>query len=136
MSRFLSDEGLNYFTQRIVELIGQKTQINIVGAIDADSTNQQLPGAKAVYDLLHEALKNIVNLKMEVVDTLPTEGESNIIYLVKADEDTYTQNIYAGDNWYDLGTTDLDLSDQWTFKNLEDMSNAEIQNIIDNALGI
>jgi hypothetical protein len=131
--KLLNEDGLQYFATRLAGIIDQKTQINIVSTIDENSTNQQIPGAKAVYDFLFEALTNITTLKMEVVASLPTEGEPNVIYLVKADVDTYTQNIYAGGNWYDLGTTDIDLSGYLKEEDMEPLTNLEIQGILENA---
>jgi hypothetical protein len=131
--KFLNEDGLQYFATRLCAIIDQKTDLNVASLIDETSTNSYIAGAKAVYDFLHGALKGISTLKMEVVDVLPTEGEDNIIYLVQADVDTYTQNIYTGGNWYDLGTTEIDLSGYLTEKDMEALTSNEIQGILDNA---
>jgi len=134
--KFLDDAGLQYLVERLVELVEQKTQINIVSDIDDASTNQEIAGAKAVYDLLTSALQGITSLSMEVVTSLPSTGESNIIYLVKADADTYTQYIYTGDQWFDLGVTEVNLSNYWLKDDLEPLTNTEIQTIIDDIIGV
>jgi hypothetical protein len=72
---------------------------------------------------------------VSVVASLPATGAPHTIYLVKADEDTYTQNIYVEGNWYDLGTTDVDLSDYLKKDELEVMDNDDVQDIIDDVLG-
>jgi hypothetical protein len=136
MAKFLNQDGLQYFAERLVELVEQKMQINITGVIDGSSTNQQLPGAKAVYDLMVAGLAGIVSISMEVVPSLPSSGESNIIYLVKVSGNTYSQHIYTGDQWFDLGTTEIDLSNYWEKDDLEALSNTEIQDIIDDVLGV
>jgi hypothetical protein len=88
-----------------------------------------------VYDLLTEALEGIVRLQLKAVDALPATGETNIIYLVKVDEDTYTQYIYVDGNWFDLGTTKIDLSGYWAKDELVALTNAEIQDVIDDVMG-
>jgi hypothetical protein len=136
VKKFLDQGNLQYLLERLVEIIDQKTQINIVNDIDENSTNQQIPGAKAVYDLLTAALAGIIKLTMEVVQALPATGESNVIYLVKADADTYKQWIYSDDQWFDLGDIDVDLSDYWAKDELEALTNQEVQDIIDEVMGV
>jgi hypothetical protein len=135
MAQFLDKDGLQYLVERLVEIILQKTQINIVSVIDEDSTNQQIPGAKAVYDLLTSALANISSVSMEVVDTLPATGETSVIYLVESDSDTYEMWIWSNDQWFDIGTTNIDLSDYWAKDDLTALTNTEIQDIIDEVMG-
>jgi hypothetical protein len=127
MAKFLNEEGLKYFAQ--------KTKINIVSQIDGDSTNSQIPGAKAVYDLLTDAVAGITKLEMRVVDSLPSVGEGNVIYLVEADPDTYKQWVYTGGKWFDLGDVDIDLSGYWAKDELEAMTNQEIQDVLDEVMG-
>jgi len=134
MTQFLSKEGVQYLVERLVELIDQKTQINIVSTIDSDSTNQEIAGAKAVYDLLTAAIAGLTHLKAEVVQSLPATGEDNIIYLVKIKANTYQQWMYINDGWFDLGTTEIDLSGYWAKDELWPLTNTEIQEIIDEAM--
>jgi hypothetical protein len=131
MAEYLDKDGLEFLIRQIRAMIEQATRINVIAEISEDSTNQQIPGAKAVHDFLTAALEGIVRLRKEVVKMLPATGETNIIYLVKADEDTYTQYMYIDGNWFDLGTTDVDLSGYWAKEDLVAMTNAEIQAIID-----
>jgi len=136
MEKFLNQDGLQYFTERLVALIEQKTQINIVGTIDENSTNQQIPGAKAVYDLLTSMVANITTIRMVVVPSLPANGEANVFYLIQVDDDTYRQYIYVDGQWFDLGTTEIDLSGYWAKDELVALTNAEIQGIIDDVMGV
>ena len=136
MTRFLDNDGLTYLMGRIKELIDQAKQVDLITTIDEDSTNQQIPGAKAVFDLLTEALEGITTLRMEVVDALPATGESNVIYLVAVDGDTYSLHIYSGGQWFDTGTTEIDLSGYWAKDDLQALTNTEIQDIIDDVMGV
>lgn len=52
-----------------------------------------------------------------VVDTLPTTGESNKIYLVPHNHgstDVYDEYIYVNNNWEKIGNTDIDLTNYAT----------------------
>ena len=133
--KFLDPDGLTYLMTRINEMIDQAKQIDIITAIDEHSTNQQIPGAAAVYDLLTAGLSGITKVSMEVVDELPQTGESNVIYLIAEDEDTYSLHIYSGDQWFDTGTTQISLAGYWQKSELEAMTNTEIQEIIDEVTG-
>jgi hypothetical protein len=106
-----------------------------VGVIDGNSTNQQIPGARSVYEFVLEELASISSINLTTVASLPATGDNSTIYLVKADKDTYTQYIYsASDNqWYDLGTTEVDLSGYLQEKDIEALNNAEIEGILENA---
>ena len=136
MAKFLNQDGLQYFAERFVEFIKQRTQINIVSTIDENSTNQQIPGAKAVYDFLTEALADITSFSFDVVHELPATGESNIIYLLDKGSDIYIMYAYINGAWVELGTTEIDLSNYWSKDELVALNNTEIQNIIDEAMGM
>jgi len=134
--KFLDEDGLRYLLAQINAFIEQKTQINVVSTIDEDSTNQEIAGAKAVFDLVTSAIAGIVKVTMEVVTTLPATGESNVIYLVPADADTYRQWIYTGGQWFDLGIAEIDLSNYWSKDGLVALTNTEIQDMIYDAMGV
>jgi len=135
MARFLDQDGLQYFAERLAELIKQKTQISMVSTIDEDSTNQQIPGAKAVYEFLTSALENITGFSFEVVSDLPATGESNVIYLIDNGSGAYTMNAYVNGAWIELGTTEIDLSNYWAKDDLQPLTKEEIQDIIDDVMG-
>lgn len=59
-----------------------------------------------------EIVGKLNRLTTEIVTALPTENISTTtIYLIKVDETSnYTQHMYIGDTWADLGSTIIDLS--------------------------
>lgn len=59
-----------------------------------------------------EIVGKLNRLTTEIVTALPTENISTTtIYLIKVDETSnYTQHMYIGDTWADLGSTTIDLS--------------------------
>lgn len=67
-----------------------------------------------------DRIKNLTGFTAKAVDALPEAGEDNIIYLVKNDESTETQNVYDEYLWINgafekLKSTDkIDLSDYYT----------------------
>lgn len=88
-------------------------------------TNDTLNAAKAYTDSKFD-----ISLKKEVVQTLPVEGEDNILYLVpkqdSSNDDIYDEYIWD-DKWEKIGSTATDLSGYYT-------SN-EVDNIITNVNG-
>jgi hypothetical protein len=134
--KFLDNDGLRFLLVQLDALIDQKTQINVVSSIDGNSTNAQIAGAKAVYDLVNAAIAGLGTLSMEVVASLPATGEANIIYLVAVDADTYRQWIYSGGQWWDLGIAEIDLSNYWSKDELVALTNAEIQAVFDDVMGV
>lgn len=67
-----------------------------------------------------DRIKNLTGFTAKAVDALPETGEDNIIYLVKNDESTETQNVYDEYLWINgafekLKSTDkIDLTDYYT----------------------
>ena len=135
--KFLCPDGLEYFANWVLNQIATGTQISIITAITETSTNQQIPGAKAVYDLMVEAIGKISKLSKKVVDVLPATGEAETIYLVKTapNSTVFKQHIWIDDAWHDLGTTECDLSQYWKKDELTAMSNTDVQDIIDDVMG-
>ena len=67
-----------------------------------------------------DRLRNLTGFTAKAVDALPETGEDNIIYLVKNEESTESQNVYDEYLWINgafekLKSTDkIDLSDYYT----------------------
>ena len=135
--KFLDEDGLRALLVLIDNLIDEKTQLNMVSTIDENSTNQQIPGAKAVRDFIVAAIAGLTHLVKEVVPQQPNTGDDNTLYLVPtAKPGTYKQWMYIGAAWIDFGDTDIDLSGYWATDDLEALTNAEIQDIFDDVMGV
>ena len=65
---------------------------------------------------VNDLIGNINKLTSEIVTVLPTENIStSTIYLIKAeDTNVYSQYMYIGGTWAELGTTTIDLSNYYT----------------------
>lgn len=94
--------------------IEHESTSNKVLSINNNSTDVQYPSAKAVYDLM--LANKDVGINMEVVDSLPTENiDSKTIYLVKTDaEGAYEMYVYVNEEWRQVGSTEVDLSNYAT----------------------
>lgn len=93
---------------------------------------------KALVDVpkLHELVSNINSFEIKVVSSLPTIGESNVIYFVNkngSDSDVYDEYIYVGGSWEKIGNTEVDLSDYYTkeqvYSKSEVYTKTEVNNI-------
>ena len=66
-------------------------------------------------------IENLDSVSLKVVLDLPTTGVKNVIYLVKAGESHYyNQWIYSDDEWYNIGTTQINLDDYYTKDETDD----------------
>lgn len=68
-----------------------------------------------------QLLENLDSISMRVVTELPDVGEKNVIYLIKVepepgevDKHIYNQWLYSQSTWYNIGTTEIDLSNYYT----------------------
>lgn len=85
--------------------------------------------SKSEVDSLVGAIKTI---SIEVVDSLPATGASNIIYLVSnggVDPNAYDEYVWVASTskFEKIGTTAIDLSGYWSKTELVECTNAEIE---------
>ena len=67
--------------------------------------------------ILKEMIANLANLQIEIVDQLPSFGETNIIYLVKKSgsaPDIHDEYVFVDGKWEKIGNTEIDLSNYYT----------------------
>lgn len=62
---------------------------------------------------------SISSISLEVVKTLPSMGESNIIYILQQ-ADKNTLNVYSNDSWVEVGDLDVDFSDYYNRTTIDD----------------
>lgn len=73
--------------------------------------------------ILKEMIANLANLQIEIVDQLPSVGETNIIYLVKKSgsaPDIYDEYVFVDGKWEKIGDTEIDLSNYYTRDEVDD----------------
>ena len=64
---------------------------------------------------IEDLIGSTVGVTIEIVEELPTEGQSNVIYFLPTETtDVYSQYIYTADGWILIGSTTVDLSNYYT----------------------
>ena len=70
---------------------------------------------------VNKLLEDLDSISMKVVIDLPTVGEKNVIYLIKVepepgeeDKHIYNQWLYSDDQWYNIGSTEINLNNYYT----------------------
>lgn len=82
------------------------------------------------------ALAGIVGIKFEVVTALPETGENGTIYLISAGGNApniYTEYVWIGTAFEQLGTTEIDMTQYWAKNELVAMTDDEITEIFNTA---
>ena len=77
-------------------------------------------------------IASIVTTTFEVVDELPEQGESNVIYLVpneQSDDNEYEEYIWVNNNWELIGTTRVDLTPYYTSEQVDQLLNPISSNV-------
>ena len=87
----------------------------IVDNLDTEDSNKALSATQG--KVLKTMISNLANLRIEVVNELPSTGETNVIYLVKkagTNPDIHDEYVYVEGNWEKIGNTEVDLSNYYT----------------------
>jgi hypothetical protein len=80
-------------------------------------TNYYLKSETYTKSEVNTLISNIEKLTIEIVQTLPQTGESNVLYLVPKEgttNDVYDEYLYINNNWEHIGSTEVDLSNYYT----------------------
>ena len=117
--------------------IGDQLKSSIIDNLTSSDTEKALSARQG--KILKELIDNLANLQITVVDTLPTTGESNIIYLVKKADtgtDIHDEYVYVEGNWKKIGTTDVDLTNYYTKTQVDSIKDTLDNKISNNTLSI
>lgn len=117
--------------------IGDQLKSSIIDNLTSSDTEKALSARQG--KILKELIDNLANLQITVVDTLPTTGESNIIYLVKkagTRTDIHDEYVYVEGNWEKIGTTDVDLTNYYTKTQVDSIKDTLDNKISNNTLSI
>ena len=130
----LDDNGLLFLLQQLkIKMDEGRTAIDTV--INASSTNDHAAGTKAVYDFVTAAIAGVSTFHAEIVNSLPSTGASNILYLVpKTSSESgniYDEYLYIGGAWELVGSTGMDLSGYVKSSEMHALTNSEITAIIE-----
>lgn len=130
----LDDNGLLFLLQQLKNKM-DAGGITVDTAINAGSTNDHAAGSKAVYDFVTAAIAGVSTFHAEIVNSLPSTGASNILYLVPKTSsesgNVYDEYLYIGGAWELIGSTGMDLSGYVKSSEMHALTNSEITAIID-----
>lgn len=87
----------------------------IVDNLDTEDSNKALSATQG--KVLKTMISNLANLRIEVLNELPSTGETNVIYLVKkagTNPDVHDEYVYVEGNWEKIGNTEVDPSNYYT----------------------
>lgn len=80
-------------------------------------TNYYLKSDTYTKSQVDNLIGSVSTISITVVQTLPTTGQSNTIYLVPqnpSNPDIYNEYVYANNTWVNIGSSEIDLSDYYT----------------------
>lgn len=107
-----------------------------------DLTNYYLKSETYTQTEVNNLIGQIKTISIEVVDTLPTTGEDNKIYLVPKEGstgDVYNEYIWVNNTWELIGSTQVDLTgyatQDWVNNQIKDFLNeSQVAQIVNNSL--
>lgn len=101
--------------------INNQIKSSIVDNLESLATDKSLSANQG--RILKEMIANLANLQIEIVDQLPSVGETNIIYLVKKSgsaPDIHDEYVFVDGKWEKIGDTEIDLSNYYTRDEVDD----------------
>lgn len=101
--------------------INNQIKSSIVDNLESLATDKSLSANQG--RILKEMIANLANLQIEIVDQLPSVGETNIIYLVKKSSsapDIHDEYVFVDGKWEKIGNTEIDLSNYYTRDEVDD----------------
>jgi len=141
--KFLDDQGTHYFATKIVNYITEAVLNKIKDEIsEANAAHGNIASVKAVLAALKDGIEGITKIHMAIVEAgldpvtkkpAVADPESNVIYLVQRDADTYSQWVYIDNTWWDLGCTQATMDDYWALDDLKPITTNEIDDLCDEA---
>ena len=116
-----------------VALVPSSKTVNIIVPTDnsALTNGAGYQTAKNVTDAINEAIGGLTGISFEIVETLPTQGKTGIIYLIAHSHgirDNYDEYIWLekSKSYEKIGNTDVDLSNYVTKNDITIMTEQEL----------
>ena len=116
-----------------VALVPSSKTVNITVPTDnsALTNGAGYQTAKNVTDAINEAIGGLTGISFEIVETLPTQGKTGVIYLVAHSHgagDNYDEYVWLekSESYEKIGNTDVDLSNYVTKNDITIMTEQEL----------
>lgn len=150
MAKYLDDNGLLYFWQKIKTIFAKQSDLQatntnltslqnqVSGIVVPTNNNQLINGAgyqtaSDVSTAISNAVSGITSFQFQVVTSLPASGANGTIYLVDnsgGSGNSYDEYIWIDSHWEKIGTTAVDLSGYWAKADLTAITNGDIDTIL------
>lgn len=112
-------------------IVDKKIALNIITSAVSNLQNYYLKTETYTKTEVEELIGSTVGVTIEIVQELPTVGQTNVIYFLPTETaNVYSQYIYtATDGWVLIGSTSVDLSNYYTKGQVDTLLNGK-QNVL------
>lgn len=112
-------------------IVDKKIALNIITSAVSNLQNYYLKTETYTKTEVEELIGSTVGVTIEIVQELPTIGQTNVIYFLPTETaNVYSQYIYtANDGWVLIGSTSVDLSNYYTKGQVDTLLNGK-QNVL------
>ena len=112
-------------------IVDKKIALNIITSAVSNLQNYYLKSETYTKQEVEELIGSTVGVTIEIVQELPTTGQTNVIYFLPTETaNVYSQYIYtANDGWVLIGSTSVDLSNYYTKGQVDTLLNGK-QNVL------
>jgi len=137
---FVSQARLEGLGKWLYEQILEAASAELATVINAESTNLNAPGTAAVWQTINSVVNSAIVTALETISfldylevtELPSTPAPMTWYLINVGENVYSQHLFSGGRWLNLGTTKLDLLNYWRKNELVEMTQAQLDEVIAN----
>ena len=98
-------------------------KVNGTSVVENNVANVVVPTTEEIQGMIDTTVGQQIHMNVEVVEALPETGVKGIIYLVAAEgklSGSFVEYIWTGEAFEQIGTTETDLTNYATKKDLED----------------
>ena len=111
-------------------IVDKSIALTIITSAVSNLQNYYLKTETYTKQEVEDLIGSTVGVTIEIVQQLPAEGQSNIIYFLPTEtEGVYSQYIYTTDGWILIGSTTVDLSNYYTKTQVDTLLNGK-QNVL------
>lgn len=112
-------------------IVDKKIALNIITSAVSNLQNYYLKSETYTKTEVEELIGSTVGVTIEIVQELPTIGQTNVIYFLPTETaNVYSQYIYtSADGWVLIGSTSVDLSNYYTKGQVDTLLNGK-QNVL------
>lgn len=112
-------------------IVDKKIALNIITSAVSNLQNYYLKTETYTKTEVEELIGSTVGVTIEIVQELPTVGQTNVIYFLPTETaNVYSQYIYtSADGWVLIGSTSVDLSNYYTKGQVDTLLNGK-QNVL------